>query len=335
MLDFFAGGGYGMLAEQLSQQTTVRKSAAQDPLIGMIIDRWEITELINTGAWGNVYKATDIVLGITVAIKVIHNHVLKDQGTINRFLREARLLCRLDGKRIIKILDAGTRPVPFLVMEYFEGISLDEWLRINGPMNADMALDLFLQLCQALTEAHSFDIIHRDLKPANILVKTSGNLLEVKIVDFGLAKCLNPEISCGSKITSSGDILGSPKYMAPEQFKGQADCLSDLYSLACIIYEALAGRSVFQAQFGLDYFQKHLSCTPEPISKVNPDAKLPAGLGEVIFKCLEKQQKKRFQSAGHCAEALRAIEAGLRPGLMQETKKQKPRFQNVLRLVLR
>lgn len=285
----------------------------KDPLIGAVLDRYEIKELIDTGAWGNVYKAIDLTLGKDVAIKIVHDHILKDESNIKRFRREARLLCCLDSRHIIKILDANIEPAPYIVMEYFDGVPLDDWLVNNGPMNPQMAIELFHQLCNALKEAQAFGIVHRDLKPANILIRTFGNIVEAKIVDFGFAKCLDPDSTCAAKITSTGEVLGSPPYMSPEQFNGKSDHRSDIYSLGCVMYELLSGQPAFKARFSMDYLQKHLSTIPERISSLNPDAKLPPGLEDVIFTCLQKAPNKRYQSADLCSEDLKSVKDGLKP----------------------
>jgi eukaryotic-like serine/threonine-protein kinase len=281
----------------------------RDPLIGVVFGRYEIKELIETSGWGNVYRATDSMLEKDVAIKIVHDHVLKDASNIKRFRREARLLCRLESRYVIRVLDADTTPAPYLVVEYFDGIPLDKWLSANGPMNAQMAIDLFCQLCGALAEAQALDIVHRDLKPASILIKTNDNAVEARIVDFGLAKCLTSDNTCGSQITSPGEMLGSPPYMSPEHFDGNWDYRSDIYSLGCIMYELLAGRPAFKAKFAPEYLRLHRSTLPERISKVNPGSILPAGLEEVIFTCLEKSPNRRYQTAKLCAEDLKAIKS--------------------------
>lgn len=289
-----------------------------DPCLGIVLeDRYEINELIGTGAWGNVYKATDYKLGTIVAVKIVHRHLLKDEDNIKRFRREARLLSCFDSNNVIRVIDANTDPFPYIVMDYFDGIPLNQWLKENGPMNPQMAMDLFNQLCQCLSEAELFNIVHRDLKPGNILIKTYGNVIEARIVDFGLGKCIDQTATCGSRITSSGEILGSPPYMAPEQFKGQSDNRSDLYSLGCVIYEALAGRQAFTAQYSLDYLQQHFSKTPQRISEVNPEAKLPRGLEEIVFKCLQKTPEKRYQSGKMCRQDLKSVKEGLKPKYVQ------------------
>lgn len=285
------------------------KGTPKDHLIGAVFaDRYEIEELIETGGWGNVYKAIDLTLEKDVAIKVIHDHVLKEESSIKRFRREARLLCSLKSKHVLKVLDADTTPAPYIVMDYFDGIPLSKWLLLHGPMEAQMAVELFSQLLSALSEAQALNIVHRDLKPANILLETDGDWVDARIVDFGFAKCLaDADNTCGSNITSPGEMLGSPKYMSPEHFEGKCDHRSDLYSLGCIMYEALSGRPAFKAKYALEYLQLHQSKVPERISKVNPDVKVPAGLEDVVFACLEKSQNRRYQSAELCAKDLKAI----------------------------
>ena len=288
-------------------------SSLPDPLIGAVFGQYKITEFVEQGGWGNVYKATDLKFEKDVAIKIIHQHVLKEENNIKRFRREARLLCRLESRHVIKVLDAGTTPAPYIVMEYFAGIPLDDWLSVNGPMKAPMAIDLFYQLCRALAEAQALNIVHRDLRPANVLIKTDGETVEAKIVDFGFAKCLTPDSTFGGKITEPGEMMGSPPYMSPEHFKGNSDHRSDIYSLGCIMYEVLAGCSPFKAKFAPDYFLMHQSTTPERISKARPGSVLPAKLEAAIFTCLQKSPNRRYQSAESCAQDLQSIKDDLKP----------------------
>lgn len=286
---------------------TIESIQQKDPWSGTVLDRYEIGECIGKGTWGNVYKARNIVLDTDVAIKVIHQHVLGNEANIQRFHREARLLTCIQSNSVIKVIDADVTPVPYLVTEYFDGITLDRWLSLNGPMKTPMALDLFSQLCRGLAEAEAFGIVHRDLNPSNVLIKTYGDIVEARILDFGLAKCLDTDSTCGSKITKTGEIVGNPAYMAPEQFQGHADARSDIYSLACIMYEMLTGSPVFSSKSALDYMQKHLSHSPKHLLQVNPNVTLPTALVQLIHKCLEKSPRKRYQSAEHCRKELKAI----------------------------
>ena len=194
-----------------------------DPFIGFILeDRYQIVELIGTGGWGKVYKAKHVTLDMDLAVKIVHQHHLQDEQSIKRFEQEAQLLSRVENQYIVRIIDHGLSPAPFIVMEYVHGIPLSKWLKTNGPMPPQMAIDLFLQLCDALSAAEDIRIVHRDLKPSNILLKTNTEGVQCKILDFGLAKSVDMN-SAAEKLTATGEILGSPAYMSPEQWKGQCD----------------------------------------------------------------------------------------------------------------
>ncbi len=284
-----------------------------DPLIGVVFGRYKIAKFIEKGGWGVLYKATDLTLHKDVVIKIIHRHFLHDESNLKRFQREAGVLCRLESKYVMKVLDADTNPAPYIAMESFEGTPLNDWIAANGAMNAQMAIDLFRQLLCALTDARALNIVHRDLKPASILVRIEGSNIEAKIVDFGFARCLTPDSTFGGKITAPGETLGNPAYMSLEHFRGNCDQRSDIYSLGCIMYELLAGRPPFRAKYALEYFEKHQSAIPEPILKVNSNSNLPPGLEEIILACLQKSPNRRYQSAELCAADLNGIGAGLEP----------------------
>ena len=286
-----------------------------DPFIGVTLnERYLINELIGVGGWGNVYRATHLTLENEVAVKIVHRHHLQHEDNIKRFKREARALHKIESDAVVKVIDADVEPAPFLVMEHFDGEPLSKWLERHGPMNAYLAMDLFIQLCNGLTAAAALKIVHRDLKPANILIKVSGKTVQAKMLDFGLAKFMDHQSTGGAKnITATGDILGSPPYMSPEQWKGQADSRSDIYSLGCIMYEVLAGKPAFSAQYGLDYLHKHLSEKPKPIEEIYPQADLPPGLEEIVSACMAKSVERRYQTSDMCKRDLILVMNGAMP----------------------
>lgn len=293
----------------MTQPLSVKQYDSGDDLpFEKIADRYKLVELLGRGSSGNVYKAIDTNFGKIVAVKILHAHVLKDEDSLKRFRREARILSSLSSNNIIKVLDADVSPQPYLVTEYFEGIPLDQWIKNHGAMKPLMVLELFLQLCRGLAEAEAMNLIHRDLKPANILLRTYGEvLLEAKIVDFGFVKCLDQDSTSGGKITATGEILGTPAYMSPEQFKGDCDQRSDIYSLGCIMYEMLSGRPAFKGRNAFDYFHKHMTASVQRIFGDDSD-RLNLQLESVILKCLEKSKHFRYQSAEYCRRDLKKIQ---------------------------
>lgn len=288
----------------------------QDPYLGEDFDGlYHIDEKIGSGSWGNVYKASALNGGASVAVKIVHNHHLKDECSIKRFELEAKSLSKVQSRYVVKIISHGFEPAPYIAMEHFDGIPLSNWIRDNGPMKPAMAIEFFMQLCEGLNAFESINIIHRDLKPSNILLKVDGEKLETRILDFGLAKSTERSLGAES-LTATGEILGSPPYMSPEHWKGQCDSRSDIYSLGCIMYEVLTGRPPFKAQFGMDYMSKHVCDKPARISEANPGVNFPEALEDVVSKCLQKNPAKRYQSSDACAIDLRKIKNGIAPKIM-------------------
>lgn len=302
--------------------TGEKPAVFDDPLIGSVLaGRYKILELIGIGGAGTVYKGVHLSLGNLVAIKVIHKHLTKDEKSRKRFEQEGRLLNQLTSSRIVRVFDHGIEPTPYLVMEFFNGITLEKWLSDNGAMTYQMAIEMFVQLSEGLADAEEVGLVHRDLKPANIMLRgisskenpspSINRKFECKILDFGLAKLM--EESAGhAGITATGEIMGSPPYMAPEQWAGQSDARSDIYSFACIMYETLTGSPVFSCQFGLDYMKKHMSESIKPLSQVAPHVQVPKSLERIIHKCLEKAPEKRFQTFTSLRTELRRIMQGRR-----------------------
>ena len=276
-------------------------------MIGSLFDdRFEIIEFIGAGGWGNVYKARHLTLGINVAIKIIHKHLRTDNSSLLRLQREALLLSRLDSPHIIKFMDYGLTPAPFIVMEFFDGEPLDQWLNANKLSNSSLLLELFMQICEGLSCAHAQGLVHRDLKPANIMLRFENGKLKAKILDFGIAKPEEEE----TRLTYTGELVGSPAYMPPEQWKGQSDCRSDIYSFGCLMFEALNNRAAFEAKNRLEYMDKHLFEIP---SKLRSDARSSSdadSLEDVISKCLEKLPENRYQSADEVYAEFERIKTG-------------------------
>ena len=196
-----------------------------------------------------------------------------------------------------------------MVMEYFDGISLGNWLKEKGPLKWDLAVELFMQICDGLSNARELGLVHRDLKPGNVLLKLEDNRLRSKVLDFGIARLID-EGSLREKLTATGEILGSPPYMAPEQWAGRSDHRSDLYSLGCIMYEVLSGKPAFSAQYGIDYLNKHLSGYPPRLKEVDRDLDFPDILEDVVRKCIQKSPGNRYQTS----EALKADLKKVRDG---------------------
>ena len=289
-------------------------------------NRYKVLEVIGTGAMATVYAAEDTRLGRKVALKILRPEQAQDATFRARFKREAEAVASLNNPAIVAVYDTGSynpskdgeesssedsTAIPYIVMEYVEGHTLRSILSRGGHLPVRDALGYSEQLLGALQYSHSMGIIHRDIKPANIMVleRTSEDIAkgqpgQIKVMDFGISRAIE---EAGEALTKANVVMGSARYMSPEQVSGKdIDARSDLYSAACVIYEMIAGRSPFDAESNVDLAAKHLSDTPEPPSKFTP-LEVPAGLDEVILKGLAKNPDERYQSAAEFAQALVSV----------------------------
>jgi serine/threonine protein kinase len=268
---------------------------------GTIIDHYEVREEIGSGGMGVVYKGRDQMFDRTVALKVLHGKLLSDPLSKKRFEQEGRATITLVHPNLISVYHYGfsSSGHPFIVMEYVDGRGLDKLLDQVKALDVEEFIDIFLQACDALGHAHERGIIHRDLKPSNLMIVETGRKKErlVKIVDFGISKILPHGRFPGQDLTSAGDVVGSPLYMSPEQCKGLSlDGRSDIYSLGCLMYQAISGALPFLGENALQTLSKHICDPPPPFDQVVPDLRIPAELQEVIFKTLEKEPEKRYET---------------------------------------
>ena len=294
-------------------------------------NRYKVLEVIGTGAMATVYAAEDTRLGRKVALKILRPEQAQDDTFRARFKREAEAVASLNNPAIVAVYDTGSynpsqdgegsasseegTAIPYIVMEYVEGHTLRSILSRGGHLPVRDALGYSEQLLGALQYSHSMGIIHRDIKPANIMVleRTSEDIAkgqpgQIKVMDFGISRAIE---EAGEALTKANVVMGSARYMSPEQVSGKdVDARSDLYSAACVIYEMIAGRSPFDAESNVDLAAKHLSDAPEPPSKFTP-LEVPAGLDAVILKGLAKNPDERYQSAAEFAQALVSV---VRPG---------------------
>lgn len=282
----------------------------EDPFIGSELGgRYRIDQLIGVGGWSNVYKGKHLALDTDIAIKIIHKHLSRQDESLKRFKQEAELLSKIDNPYISRVIDYGVNPAPYIVMEYFDGKPLNTWFNENEPLKQEFAMEVFIQLCEGLNAAHKLGLVHRDLKPSNILLKIEDGQLKAKILDFGIAK-LEEGRSESESLTATGEVLGSPPYMAPEQWAGRTDSRSDIYSLGCIIYEALTGHQAFNASYGIEYLNQHLSVVPARINQCTPNAKISRTLEDIVRKCLMKKPENRYQSVASLCNDLESLKAG-------------------------
>ena len=242
---------------------------------------------------GEVYLAKHQTLGVVRAVKVIRADLRGRDNPLQRFAREAQVLARLQHNSIVQIIEFGSlaNGWPFLAMEYIEGPGLDEFVA-RGPMSIPDALLVLEQIALALHHAHSNHVIHRDLKPSNVLVR-SGDVRQVKIIDFGLARVLDAN---GERLTGDGQMIGSPTYMAPEQVDGPRDVTAavDIYALAGIAYLLVSGNPPFLHKKQVRLMAAHVKDEPPRLSERCPD--VPKFLDELLFRCLAKDPTRRPQA---------------------------------------
>jgi predicted Ser/Thr protein kinase len=266
-----------------------------DPLLGQTIGNYEILGRVGKGGMATVYRARQVNMQRDVAIKIMSADLAEDPQFVARFEREARMIASLQHPRILPVHDFGHEGELFyFVMRLVEGESLYHRL-LQGPLPLRTASKYLGQIAEALDYAHAEGVVHRDLKPNNVLIDAWDNLY---LMDFGLAKML----AATQSLTQTGTVLGTPAYMAPEQWRGGAvDSRTDVYALGVILYEMVLGRTPFESDTPFTLMYKHINEAPPPLRESLPD--LPQAVEDVIFKALAKDQTARYPSAGELAQA--------------------------------
>ena len=262
------------------------------------IGKYEVECVIGEGAMGVVYRAVDPMINRRVAIKVMNDAVAQDAGLRERFLREAQAAGSLQHPNLVTVYDFGAVDDHlYTAMEYVEGDDLSELLRKQVTIPVDQALDLVIGLLHGVAFAHKRGIVHRDIKPANIRVDGEGT---ARLMDFGVAHLAS------SEMTSTGVLLGTPSYMAPEQITGSPVAAeTDIFSVGAVLYELLAHRRPFEGETLQSLMYQILTKTPEPLGDLV--AGLPTGLDRVVMRALAKEQEQRYRSAAAMANDLAAI----------------------------
>ncbi|MBS1953166.1 MAG: SEL1-like repeat protein [Cyanobacteria bacterium SZAS-4] len=262
--------------------------------------RYVVEGEIARGGMGAIYKARHIAMDRTVAIKLLLADFSSDSDAMMRFQVEARAASSLNHPNIIKIFefDFTDRGMPYLVMEFLEGMSLSSAIEDNQRIPYKEAVPLFIAISSALSHAHKRNVIHRDLKPSNImLVPDDSGVLYPILVDFGIAKLFSGQGKTGVRLTQTGEVFGSPLYMSPEQcMAGTMDARSDVYSFGCVMYETLVGIPPINGKNFMALIHAHLYEEPISFSQLAPSLDVPPELEAIVFKCLEKNPDHRQQS---------------------------------------
>jgi serine/threonine-protein kinase len=279
-----------------------------DPMIGQVLSGlYKVQSRIGRGGMGTVYMAVHIHLDKPFAVKVLSDQIATNKSAIQRLLQEARTASSIDHDNIVDVFsfDATEDGRVFLVMELLEGVSLSELVE-RGPMRIERALPIARQVCQALEAAHARGVVHRDLKPENVFICRKRDADFVKVLDFGISKVRAADAE-QVRVTKTGQLVGTPLYMSPEQARGELDVdhRADVYALGVMLFEMLTGHPPFE---GTNYFQllwKHGN-EPAPSARTRVP-ELPESLDRVLLRALEKKPDARFQNMRDFEEALVAV----------------------------
>lgn len=267
-------------------------------------NRYLILRDIGEGGFAWVYLVRDIELDRLVALKILKTTCQFSDHDMSRFQREARLLAQVEHPNIVSVYAFGItdQSQPYIVMEYLEGQPLSRYLGIHEKLSPEFESHVLLQICSGLAHAHSLGLVHRDITPANVFLVGEPPAITVKLIDFGLAKMI---AESAEKFTESGLLIGTPDYMSPEMCRGQpVDLRSDIYSLGCLMYQALSGKKPFFADSPIGVIHLHLNQYPLEPSFGLPDPVREGQLKQIILRCLQKDPDLRFQS---CEELSRAL----------------------------
>ncbi|MBK8013173.1 MAG: serine/threonine protein kinase [Deltaproteobacteria bacterium] len=285
-----------------------------DPLIGrVLLDRYEVLERIGSGGMGAVFVARQAAVGRKVALKVLRTDLMTNEQVRERFRREAEIIARLRHPNTVQLYDFGETAdgLSVMVMELLVGQALNECLRERGTLGIEETLRVGEQVASSLHEAHQLGLVHRDLKPANIFLVDVAGQIYAKVLDFGIARIMDEE---ATRLTSTGQVFGTPRYMSPEQAlsTGDVDARSDIYSLGLILYECLVGQPPFVAQTSVQYLSAHTSAPPPKLRERKPEA--PRVLEDLIDACLEKAPEARPPDCDAVAKTLSAVRRAFEHG---------------------
>lgn len=277
-----------------------------DSQANRVIGDYEILREIGRGGMGVVYKAHERALRRTVALKVLPSNISADIAFVKRFEREARFAASLNHPNIVSIYTVGKyEDIRYISMEYVKGKTLTALIREAGRLSITRALEITLQAADALAAAHKVEMVHRDVKPDNIMIDESGR---VKVMDFGLARGLHST----TQLTAQGTVVGTPRYMSPEQCEGQKpDHRSDIYSLGVVVFEMLTGQTPYSAETPLALMRQIVDTPLPSIQEISAD--VPPQICSIIYKMTAKRPEDRYENAELVCEDIRAYLEGARP----------------------
>jgi hypothetical protein len=302
-------------------------TAPPDSLIGRVIGgRFKITALIARGGMGKVYRAEQASLGRICAVKVLNPSYAgeHDPEFHKRFFLEASIASKLTHPNTVTIFDYGRTEddVYYMAMEYLQGQTLHRAIREAGYLPEARVAHIARQICRALREAHAQGVIHRDLKPANIFLVQHGDEADfVKVLDFGLVKNVADR---GEDLTQTGMFMGSPKYMAPEQIRGdRVDARTDIYALGIILYETLTGKVPFDRATSVNILMAHVHEEAPPMREMNPSLRVSRAMVATVAGCMAKDPARRYRSMGDVLDALKSVDGAPTAGGVQKGSAQR------------
>ena len=279
----------------------------------VLAGKYRLERELGRGGMGAVIAARHEQLAQRVAIKVLLPEYASSPDVVARFVREARAAANLESEHVVRVTDVGLddRVGAYMAMEYLEGSDLAHALRERGPFPVKEAVDCVLEAIDALAEAHSRGIVHRDVKPANLFLATrKGGTQTIKVLDFGISKVALVGDGSDEKLTATGQMLGSPGYMSPEQIRASrdVDARADIWSLGAVLFELLGNTRPFDGETVGVVFANVLAQDPKPLRSVRKDA--PEGLAAIVRRCLDRDAAARYADVGELAKALAPFGSG-------------------------
>jgi serine/threonine protein kinase len=298
------------VARERPSGSSSKKNSGPDPLLGRVVNgRYKIVSLVARGGMGKVYKAEQQPLGRICALKVLNPRYEGDRDPEfgKRFFLEAATAAKLTHPNTVTIFDYGSTEdgdIYYIAMEYIEGKTLHRILREETTLSEMRSSHVARQICRSLREAHELGVVHRDLKPGNILLTNRGDENDVvKVLDFGLVKDVTGD---AEDLTQQGLFMGSPKYMAPEQITGgEISARTDIYSLGVMLYEMMTGKVPFDRGASVNTLMAHVNDIPLPLADINPSIQISPQMEAIIYRCLEKDAARRFESMNELLAALK------------------------------
>ncbi|MBZ0236209.1 MAG: protein kinase, partial [Deltaproteobacteria bacterium] len=285
-----------------------RITASNQAWLGKLVDgRYRVIEVVGRGGMGVVYKVEHVRMGKIAAMKVLHRDLADDAEVVSRFEREATAVSRLQHPNTVQVFDFGTASgALYLVMEHVRGQDLAHIVDRDGPLPFARAAPLLVQILGALAEAHELGIVHRDLKPENIIItRTTGGRDFAKVLDFGLAKVIEP--GRDPDLSDHGQIVGTPYFMAPEQIRGEdIDARTDLYALGALMYRVLTGEYPHVAKSAVGVLTKHLTAEVEAPSTRARSQGVAPDVDDIVLRAMAKDPAERFQNATAMVAAIEA-----------------------------